>query len=72
MKMSFAKVAIPTKSVESRLHKAADAYSKYMGKLEQAPAEKLTFLQKRDLANFKTAKAMLEGSANSPVLRVIG
>lgn len=41
-----------------------------MEKLNGAPAEKLTFLQKRELGNFRTAKAMLEGSASSPVLNV--
>lgn len=70
MNVSFAKVSIPQKAVEIKLHKAAEAYSKYMEKLNGAPTEKLTFLQKRELGNFRTAKAMLDGSASSPVLNV--
>ena len=39
MNMSFAKVSIPQKAVEIKLHKAAEAYSKYMEKLNGAPTE---------------------------------
>ena len=58
MKMSFAKVVIPTKSTETRLCRAVDSYKKDMEKLENVPYETLNFLQKRDLVNFRTAKAM--------------
>lgn len=58
------------RAVGASFHKIAETYKRNMEMLQKMPPESLNFLQKRELGNFKTAKAMLEGAPTSPVLNI--